>query len=74
MLYRNASGIPREVVMQVAQLLSEQHGMRQADIAQLLGCSQATVSLWLKEIRQQHPFDRAAVESLTRSLIERTNI
>lgn len=71
MLYRNANGIPREIVMQTAQRLRDQHGMKQAEIAGLLGCSQATVSLWLKEVRQQQfPGDQAAVEFFTRSIVE----
>jgi len=72
MLYRNANGIPREIVMQTAQRLHDQYGMRQSAIAKLLHCSQATVSLWLKEVRnQQFHVDQLAVETFTRSLIDK---
>ena len=71
MLYRNAKGIPREIVMQTAQRLRNQYGMKQAEIAGLLGCSQATISLWLKDVQhQQFPADQAAVEIFTRSIVE----
>lgn len=53
MLYKNTAGFPRETVMQAAYELREKHGMNQTEIANLLGCSQATVSLWQKEVRQQ---------------------
>lgn len=54
MLYKNTAGVPREIVMQAALKLREDHGMKQAEVANLLGCSQATVSLWQKEVRQQN--------------------
>lgn len=47
MLYQNPQGFPREVVMHVANRLHEQ-GVRQVAIAQALGCSQGTVSNWVR--------------------------
>jgi predicted transcriptional regulator len=47
MLYQNQQGFPREVVMCAATRLHEQ-GIRQVAIAQALGCSQGTVSNWLR--------------------------
>lgn len=69
MLYRNMDGIPRETVMHVAQRLHES-GVKQKDVAELLGCSQATVSAWLKEVRYQpSQVDQNAVATVTRSLM-----
>lgn len=47
MLYHSEQGIPREVVMHAAKRLHEQ-GIRQVTIAQALGCSQGTVSNWIR--------------------------
>lgn len=70
MLYRNTNGIPRETVMHVARRLHE-HGMRQADIAQQLSCSQSTISAWLKEVRLRTDYvAEEQVESLTRSILQ----
>ncbi|MFQ2551928.1 helix-turn-helix domain-containing protein [Aeromonas caviae] len=46
------------------------HGLTQAEIARLLGCSQSTVSAWLKEVRsQQTMVDQEAVGNFTRSVL-----
>jgi len=50
MLYKNTEGFPREVVMRAASRLHEQ-GIRQIDIAKAFGCSQGTVSNWLRSER-----------------------
>jgi len=70
MLYRHTDGIPRETIMHVAHRLHE-HGLRQADIAQRLNCSQSTISAWLKDVRQ-HPgyVTQEQVESITRSILQ----
>lgn len=47
MLYQNPQGFPREVVIHAANRLHEQ-GIRQVAIAQALGCSQGTISNWLR--------------------------
>lgn len=47
MLYQNQQGFPREVVIQAVHKLHEQ-GVRQVVIAQVLGCSQGTVSNWVR--------------------------
>lgn len=71
MLYRNENGIPRETVMHVAQRLHES-GVNQKQVAEILGCSQATISSWLKEVRYQpRQVDHEAVEEITRSLMRR---
>ncbi|ASR89094.1 hypothetical protein AFA_06365 [Alcaligenes faecalis] len=71
MLYRNIDGFPREAVMHVAHELRRQ-GKTQGEIASIVGCSQSTVSMWLREIQQQHyRVDQEQVASITRSLLER---
>jgi predicted transcriptional regulator len=67
MLYKNTAGVPREIVMQAALKLRENYGMTQAEVASLLGCSQATVSLWQKEVRQ---LDRIATSSFSQELVD----
>lgn len=67
MLYKNTAGVPREIVMQAALELRESYGMKQAEVANLLGCSQATVSLWQKEVRQQN---QTATSPATLELVE----
>ncbi|EKN6193016.1 helix-turn-helix domain-containing protein [Yersinia enterocolitica] len=70
MLYRNANGIPREIVMHVAQRLSRR-GIKQQEIAQMLACSQSTVSTWLKSLNQPPEYlDQEAVEDIVHSLME----
>lgn len=50
MVYKNRMGQPRERAMVVAYSLVNDFGARQADVAKVLGCSQATVANWNKEI------------------------
>lgn len=71
MLYRNLDGFPREAVMHVAHELKRQ-GKTQGEIASIVGCSQSTVSMWLREVQQHHyRVDQEQVASITRSLLER---
>lgn len=71
MLYRNTEGLPRETVMHVAHEL-RQRGLTQGVIASALGCSQSTVSMWLRDVQMhQYQVDRAQVESATRLFLER---
>lgn len=51
MAYQNKKGQPRERCMLAAQVLADDFGATQADIAKAMGCSQSTVSSWTKEIR-----------------------
>lgn len=70
MLYKNTNGIPRETVMHIAQRLHES-GFNQAKVASILGCSQPTVSTWLKEVRYQpHQVEHEVVEKLANALIQ----
>lgn len=50
MVYRNRSGQPRERAMVAAYSLVTQFGAKQKDVAAALGCSQATIANWVKEI------------------------
>lgn len=50
MVYKNRSGQPRERAMVAAYSLVTQFGAKQKDVAAVLGCSQATVANWVKEV------------------------
>lgn len=50
MAYKNKAGQPRERAMVAAYSLVKDFGGKQADVAKVLGCSQATVANWVKEI------------------------
>ncbi len=50
MVYKNKAGQPRERAMIAAYSLVTDFGGKQADVAKVLGCSQATVSNWVKEM------------------------
>lgn len=50
MAYKNKAGQPRERAMVAAYSLVTDFGGRQADVAKVLGCSQATIANWVKEI------------------------
>lgn len=50
MVYKNRSGQPRERAMVAAYSLVTQFGAKQKDVAAALGCSQATVANWVKEV------------------------
>lgn len=51
--YTNNGGQPRDKCMVAAWALVSQYGAKQADVAKALGCSQATVANWVKEVRFQ---------------------
>lgn len=51
MAYQNKKGQPRERCMLAAQVLADEFGAKQADIARVMDCSQSTVSSWAKEVR-----------------------
>lgn len=61
MAYQNKNGQPRERCMLAAQVLADDFGAKQADIAKVMGCSQSTVCSWAKEIRYKK--DIAYLES-----------
>lgn len=50
MVYKNRSGQPRERAMVAAYSLVTQFGAKQKDVAAVLGCSQATIANWVKEV------------------------
>ena len=50
MAYKNKAGQPRERAMVAAYSLVVDFGGKQADVAKVLGCSQATIANWVKEI------------------------
>ena len=50
MAYKNKAGQPRERAMVAAYSLVTDFGGRQVDVAKVLGCSQATVANWVKEV------------------------
>jgi len=50
MVYKNKAGQPRERVMVAAYSLVKDFGAKQADVAKTLGCSQATIANWVKEV------------------------
>lgn len=50
MVYKNRGGQPRERVMVAAYALVKSYGAKQKDVAAVLGCSQATVANWVKEV------------------------
>lgn len=50
MAYKNKAGQPRERAMVAAYSLVTDFGGTQADVAKVLGCSQATIANWVKEI------------------------
>lgn len=53
MVYKNKAGQPRERTMVAAYSLVTQFGAKQKDVAAALGCSQATVANWVKEVSFQ---------------------
>ncbi len=53
MVYVNRAGQPREKVMIAAYALVTQYGAKQADVAKALGCSQATIANWVKDVGYQ---------------------
>ncbi|WP_244946566.1 helix-turn-helix domain-containing protein [Gallaecimonas pentaromativorans] len=50
MVYKNKAGQPRERAMVAAYSLVTKFGAKQKDVATVLGCSQATVANWVKEV------------------------
>ena len=50
MAYKNKAGQSRERAMVAAYSLVTDFGGKQVDVAKVLGCSQATVANWVKEI------------------------
>ncbi len=50
MVYKNRGGESREKTMVAAYALVKKFGAKQSDVATALGCSQATVANWVKEI------------------------
>ena len=50
MAYKNKAGQPRERAMVAAYALVTSFGAKQADVAKVLVCSQATIANWVKEI------------------------
>lgn len=50
MIYKNKGGQPRERAMIAAFSLVKEFKGTQADVAKVLGCSQATVANWVKEV------------------------
>lgn len=50
MAYKNKAGQPRERAMVAAYSLVTEFGGKQVDVAKVLGCSQATIANWVKEI------------------------
>ncbi|MFL1420208.1 helix-turn-helix domain-containing protein [Pseudomonas fildesensis] len=48
--YTNAGGQPREKCMVAAYALVKNYGATQATVATVMGCSQATVANWVKEV------------------------
>jgi predicted transcriptional regulator len=54
MVYKNKGGQPRERSMIAAYALVTKFGSKQKDVAAVLGCSQATIASWVKEIGYQN--------------------
>ena len=50
MVYKNKGGQSRERTMVAAYSLVKDFGAKQTDVAKTLGCSQATVANWVKEV------------------------
>lgn len=50
MVYKNSAGQPRERAMVAAYSLVTEFGAKQTDVAAALGCSQATIANWVKEL------------------------
>lgn len=50
MAYKNKGGQPRERAMIAAYSLVTDFGGKQVDVAKVLGCSQATIANWVKEV------------------------
>ena len=50
MAYKNKGGQPRERAMIAAYSLVKDFEGKQADVAKVLGCSQATIANWVKEV------------------------
>ncbi len=53
MVYKNKGGQPRERTMVAAYSLVTKFGAKQKDVAAVLGCSQATIASWVKEVGYQ---------------------
>ncbi|MDX2125084.1 MAG: hypothetical protein SFX46_09775 [Aeromonas hydrophila] len=63
MVYKNKAGQPRERTMVAAYQLVTEFGATQANVAATLGCSQATIANWVKEVGYQK-----AISGLEREL------
>lgn len=53
MVYKNNAGQPRERAMVAAYSLVTHFGAKQTDVAAVLGCSQATIANWVREVGHQ---------------------
>lgn len=51
--YENKGGQPRKKCMIASYALVKNFGATQQDVAQVMGCSQGTISNWVKEVRFQ---------------------
>ena len=65
MVYKNKGGESREKTMIAAYALVRNFGAKQADVAKALGCSQATIASWVKDIGYQEQ-----IQGLERELQE----
>jgi predicted transcriptional regulator len=63
MVYKNKNGQPRERAMVAAYSLVTEFGASQKSVGDALGCSQGTVSNWVKEVSHE-----AEVRSLQNQL------
>ena len=50
MVYKNKGGQPRERTMIAAYVMVKDFGSTQAHVAKALGCSQATIASWVKDV------------------------
>lgn len=62
MIYKNKNGQPRERCMIAAYSLSRDFGASQAKIADVMECSQSTVSAWIKEAEHQKSMSMLTAE------------
>lgn len=53
MVYKNKNGQPRERAMVAAYSLVTEFGASQASVGAVLGCSQGTISNWVKSVEQE---------------------
>lgn len=63
MVYKNRNGQPRERAMVAAYSLVKEFGATQSSVAEALGCSQPTITNWVKEVGH-----KAEVEGLKKDL------